>query len=54
MQLFRQHRGFSILMALGITAILMITVTGLAAMYARELKISRLTYDEILAQNSAE
>lgn len=54
MKKFSQHRGFSILMALGITAILMITVTALAAMYARELKISRMTYDEILAQNAAE
>lgn len=41
-------------MALGVTAVLMIVVTGLAAMYARELKISRLSYDEVLVQASAE
>lgn len=41
-------------MALGITAILMIVVTGLAVMYMKELKISRLSYDEVLAQTSAE
>lgn len=54
MKVFSQHRGFSILMALGITAILMIVVTGLAVMYMKELKISRLSYDEVLAQTSAE
>lgn len=41
-------------MALGIIAILMIVVTGLAAMYSREFKLSRLSYDEIIANISAE
>ena len=41
-------------MALGITAILMILVSGLAVMYMREFKLSRLSYDEVLASSSAE
>lgn len=41
-------------MALGIVAILLIVVTGLAAMYMRELKLSRFSYDEILANASAQ
>ena len=50
----QQYKGFSILMALGITAILMILVSGLAVMYMREFKLSRLSYDEVLASSSAE
>lgn len=49
-----QHRWFSILMALWIVAVLMIMVTGLAMMYMREFKLSRLSYDEILASANAE
>lgn len=41
-------------MALGITAILMIVVTGLAVMYMREFKLSRLSYDEVLSSASSE
>lgn len=41
-------------MALGITAVLMIVVSGLAAMYMREFKLSRLSYDEIISSASAE
>lgn len=41
-------------MALGITAILMIVVTGLSVMYMREFKLSRLSYDEVLSSASAE
>lgn len=50
----RRHRGFSILMALGIIAVLMIMVTGVAVMYMREFKLSRLSYDEIISNASAE
>jgi len=50
----RNNRGFSILMAIGITAILMIVVTGLAMIYLREFKLSRLSYDEVIARTSAE
>lgn len=41
-------------MALGITAILMIVVTGLSVMYMREFKLSRLSYDEVLSSGSSE
>lgn len=41
-------------MALGITAILMIAVTGLSVMYMREFKLSRLSYDEVLSSASSE
>ena len=41
-------------MALGITAILMIVVTGLSVMYMREFKLSRLSYDEVLSSASSE
>lgn len=44
------HKWFSILMALGITAILMIAVTSLATIYIKEYKISRLSYDEVLSE----
>ena len=49
-----QNRGFSILMAIGIIAILMIVVTGLSMIYLREFKLSRLSYDEVIASTSAE
>lgn len=54
MKKIKKHQWFSILMALGIIAILMIVVTGLAAIYSREFKLSRLSYDEIIANISAE
>lgn len=41
-------------MAIGIIAILMIMVTGVAMVYLREFKLSRLSYDEILSKNIAE
>ena len=54
MFLFKKHQWFSVLMALGITTVLMIMVTGLSMIYVREMKISRLSYDEILTQSAAE
>lgn len=54
MKKFLQHRGFSVLMAIGIIAILMIVVSGLATLYMKEFKISRLSYDEVTAYASAE
>lgn len=48
------RRGFSILMALGITAILIVLVAWLSALYLRELRLSRLWYDEIIALAGAE
>ncbi len=41
-------------MAIGIIAILMIVVAGLAMVYTREFKLSRLSYDEVIAKSSAE
>lgn len=54
MRIFHRHKGFSLLMALGITAVLLIMVVGLALVYMRELKLSRLSYDEVLSSASAE
>lgn len=48
------RRGFSILMALGIIAILFVLVGWLAALYLRELQLSRLSYDEVIASAGAE
>ncbi len=41
-------------MAIGIIAILMILVSGLAMTYLREMKLSRLSYDEVIASANAE
>ena len=41
-------------MALGVIAILLIVVTGLASTYIREMKLSRTTYDEVIAYANAE
>lgn len=41
-------------MALGTIGVLLILVTGLATTYIRELKLSRTTYDEVIAEASAE
>lgn len=54
MKIIKRHRGFSILMAIGIVAILMIMVTGVAMVYLREFKLSRLSYDEVISRASAE
>lgn len=41
-------------MALGVIAVLLIVVTGLASTYIREMKLSRTTYDEVIAYANAE
>lgn len=48
------NHGFSTLMALGTIGILLIVVTGLASTYIRETKLSRTSYDEVLAYANAE
>lgn len=47
-------RGFSILMAIGTIGVLLIVITGLATTYIREMKLSRTTYDEVIAYANAE
>jgi hypothetical protein len=48
------HKGFSTLMAIGTIATLLIIVVGLASTYIREMKLSRTSYDEVLAYANAE
>lgn len=50
----KNNNGFSILMALGMTAFLMLVVTGIALLYIREMRISRLGYDEIVSYANAQ
>lgn len=45
---------FSTLMALGTIGILLIIITGLATIYITEMKLSRASYDEIIAYENAE
>lgn len=49
-----KKQGFSILMAIGITAILLVLTTGLALLYMQEFRLSRFSYDEVIAQAAAE
>ena len=46
--------GFSILMAIGTIAVLMILVTSLALTYMRETKLSRYSYNDVLTQAASE
>ncbi len=46
--------GFSILMAIGTIAVLLILVTSLAITYMRESKLSRFSYNEVLVSTAAE
>lgn len=48
------QKGFSILMALGSIGVLLIIVVGLASTYIREFKLSRTTYNDIVAAAGAE
>jgi hypothetical protein len=41
-------------MALGTIAVLLLIVTGLASTYMREMKLSRASYDEVVALGTAE
>ncbi len=45
---------FSTLMALGTIGILLIIVTGIATVYINEMRLSRISYDDIVARGSAE
>lgn len=45
---------FSILLAIGTIAVLLIIVTSLAIMYIRESKLSRFSYNEVIASTAAE
>ena len=47
-------KGFSILIALGTTGVLLILVIGLATLYINEMKLSRLQYDNIFTYSQAE
>lgn len=47
-------KGFSILIALGTTGVLLILVIGLASLYLNEMKLSRLQYDNIFTYSQAE
>jgi hypothetical protein len=51
---YNNNRGFSTLMVLGTIGILLILVVGLASTYIREMKLSRTSYDEVLAYANAE
>lgn len=51
---YHNNRGFSTLMVLGTIGILLILVVGLASTYIREMKLSRTSYDEVLAYANAE
>ena len=46
--------GFSILMAIGTIGVLLILVTSLAISYIRESKLSRYSYDDVIASTAAE
>lgn len=46
--------GFSILMALGVTGVLLIIVASLALTYIRESRLSRYSYDEVIASTAGE
>ncbi len=48
------HRGFSVLMALGSTGVLLIIVIGIASVFISEMRLSRLQYDSILSSTQAE
>lgn len=41
-------------MALGTIGILLIIVTGIATVYINEMRLSRISYDDIVARGSAE
>ncbi len=48
------RKGFSILIALGTIGVLLIIVMGIASVYQREIRLSRITYDDILTDARAE
>lgn len=48
------RKGFSILVALGTTWVLLVIVLGIASVYLSEMKLSRLHYDNILTYAQAE
>ena len=53
-RLITSRRGFSILVALATIGVLLIIVMGLATIYANELKLSRMQYDNVLAYAGSE
>ena len=52
--LLTSRRGFSILMALWSTGVLLIIVVGMANVFLSEMRLSRLQYDSILSATQAE
>ncbi|MBP9779713.1 hypothetical protein KBD33_03780 [Candidatus Gracilibacteria bacterium] len=50
----RNTSGFSTLMALGTIGILLIIVVGIANLFINELRLSRISYDEVVAYAGAE
>lgn len=52
--LIHQTKGFSTLMVLGTIGVLLILVVWLTSTYIREMKLSRTSYDEVLAYANAE
>ncbi len=52
--LLTSRSGFSILLALGSTGILLVIVVGMASVFLSEMRLSRLQYDSILSSTQAE
>ena len=52
--LISSRRGFSILMALGATGVLLIIVIGMVSVFLTDMRLSRLQYDSILSSTQAE
>lgn len=46
--------GFSLLVAIGTIAVLLVIVSSLAVLYIRETKLSRYLYDDLIASSNAE
>lgn len=47
-------KGFSIIVALATTGILLVIVAGIATLALGEMRLTRLLYDDILTENRAE
>lgn len=52
--LLSSRKGFSILIALGSTGVLMIIVIGMIQVFLTEMKLSRYQYDYIVASEQVE
>ncbi len=52
--LLSSRKGFSIIVALATTGILLVIVAGIASLTLGEMRLTRLLYDDILTENQAE